>query len=150
MHLSINTHLYIFFNCIKLTIEDWQTPLKYRLWFKRKRKCWIMIKYKLVSNDKRAYLQEIPRIWGCVLPDCQLAEHRPFWLAYTMRPLQTLEARARETIFIYKKVLKHWYIPHHGKPEQKIKYLHSEEAAQTSRTRCLDTLQPEDDFRHKN
>lgn len=40
-------------------------------------------------NDKPAYLLEIPHISGCARPGCQLAEHRPFWLVYTMHPLQT-------------------------------------------------------------
>lgn len=51
------------------------------------------------SNDKPAYLQEIPHIWGCARPNCQQAEHRPFWLVYMMHPLQTWEATVSETMF---------------------------------------------------
>lgn len=99
-------------------------------------------------NDKPTYLPEIPHIWGCARPDCQQAEHRPFWLVYTMHPLQTWEARASETMF-KKAVLNTDKTPHWVKTQHKIKYLHSEEAAQTSHSQCLDTPQPLEEIKHR-
>ena len=107
-----------------------------------------MLHLSVNTDDKTAYLQETLRILGCVLPDCQPAEHRPSWLVYMMRPLQTSAASVREIIFILKD-FKQLYISHQVKPPHKIKYLHSEVVAQTSRSRCLDMLQPEA-IRHEN
>lgn len=48
-----------------------------------------------------------------------------------------------------KEVLNTDKTPHWVKTQHKIKYLHSEEAAQTSHSQCLDTLQPLEEIKHR-
>lgn len=52
----------------------------------------------IAIKEQLCYLQETPRISGCVQPDCQQAAHRPFWLVCMTRLLQTSEAKASKTV----------------------------------------------------
>lgn len=51
----------------------------------------------IAIKEQLCYLQETPRISGCVQPDCQQAAHRPFWLVCMTHLLQTSEAKASKT-----------------------------------------------------